>query len=121
MSTQTNTTQNDTFILGWIVLLFISALFALWHSVAMFAIPGETTLFMSAAALNLYAMIVLCIPFRRGERWAWYSTWIQVIVFVSPILITRESFVTMYLIAAGVMALGLFLTWPAFSQKDQVT
>lgn len=117
MSTQTNTTHSDTFVIGWIVLLFVSAMFALWHSIAMFAIPGETTLFMGWAAFNLLTGIVLCIPFRRNEKWAWYATWIQVIGFIAPILVTRESFVTMYLIAAGAMALGLLLTRPVFFRK----
>lgn len=121
MSTQTNTAHSDKFVIGWIVLLFVSAMFALWHSIAMFTIPGETTLFMGWAAFNLLTGIVLCIPFRRNEKSAWYATWIQVIGFIVPILVTPESFVTMYLIAAGAMALGLLLTWTAFLRKEPST
>ena len=61
-----------------------------------------------------YAIVILAISFRRGERWAWHSTWILVIEFVIPILINQESYVVAYLIAAGVMALSLLLTRPAF-------
>jgi len=61
-----------------------------------------------------YAIVILAIPFRRSERWAWHSTWILVIEFVIPILINQESYVVTYLIAAGVMALSLLLTRPAF-------
>jgi len=118
MSTQTKVTHNDMFAIGWIILLIPTALFTFLHILLMFTMEGETTLFMSGAAFNLYATIVLCIPFRQNEKWAWYSTWIQVIFFTAPILITRESFVTMYLIAAGAMALGLLLTWPTFFRKE---
>jgi len=117
MSTQTTATHSATFEIGWRFLLAISAMFALWHVILMLTIPGETALFIGAAALNLLTAIIAYIPFRRGEKWAWYSTWIQVIVFAAPILITRESYVVTYLISAGMMALGLLLTGPAFFRK----
>lgn len=61
-----------------------------------------------------YAIVVLAIPFPRGERWAWYSTWILVIGFAIPIFGIQESYIVAYLIAAGVMALSLLLTRPTF-------
>jgi len=118
MSTQTKVTHNDMFTIGWIILLVPTALFTFPHILLMLTMEGETTLFMAAAAFNLLTGILICIPFRRNEKWAWYATWIQVIFFIAPFLVTRESFVTMYLIAAGAMALGLLLTWPTFFQKE---
>ncbi len=118
MSTQTTATHIAAFEIGWRFLLAIPALFALWHIILMLTIVGEAALFMGWAAFNLLNTIVVYIPFRRGEKWAWYSTWIQVIAFTAPILITRESYVVMYLITAGVMALSLLLTRPAFFQKE---
>jgi hypothetical protein len=56
----------------------------------------------------------LAIPFHRGERWAWYSTWILVIGFAAPIRINQESYIVAYLIGAGIMAVSLLLTRPAF-------
>jgi hypothetical protein len=114
MSNPTNTADSAAFQIGWIVLLVATALFTVLHILLMFTMEGETTLFMGWAAFNLITAIVLCIPFRRNEKWAWYATWIQVIGFMAPILVIRESFVVMYMIAAGVMALGLLLTRPAF-------
>jgi len=118
MSTPTTATHSAAFEIGWRCLVAISMFFALWHIILMFTIVGETTLFMGAVALNLLTAIVVYIPFQRGEKWAWYSTWIQVIVFAAPIFITRESYMGMYLITAGLMALSLLLTRPAFFQKE---
>lgn len=119
MTTQTLATRNNTFKIGWLALLVVSALAAVWHLIAIAAFPSdEATLFVGWAAFNLYSTVVLYIPFRRGERWAWYATWILVIGFAIPILINQESYVVAYLIAAGVMALALLLTWPAFFRKE---
>jgi len=65
-----------------------------------------------------YATVVLAIPFRRGEKWAWYSTWILVVGFAAPILINQESYAATYLIAAGLMGVCLLLTGPAFFRKE---
>lgn len=115
MSTQTNTTHSDTFTIGWIVLLFISALATLNH-IMLPAYGDPVFLSIGWTGYSLYAIVVLAIPFRRGERWAWYSTWILVIGFAIPILINQEIYVVAYLIAAGVMAFALLMTRPAFFQ-----
>ena len=116
MSTQTKVTQSDTFTIGWILLLFISALATLNHF--MLPLYGDWIgLAIGFAGYSLYATVVLAIPFRRGERWAWYSTWIQVIGFAA-LMLTRESIAVAYLIAAGVMALCLLLTRPDFFRKE---
>ena len=116
MTTQTLTTHSATFTIGWIVLMFISVLATLNH--IMLPLYGDpAALAIGWTGYSLYAILVLAIPFRRGERWAWYSTWILVIGFAAPILINQESYVVAYLIAAGIMA-GSLLTRPAFFQKE---
>ncbi len=115
MSTQTEATRSMTFKLGWIVLLSISVLATLNH-LMLPAYGDPVVLSIGWTGYSLYAIVVLAIPFRRGERWAWYSTWILVIGFGLPILINQESYVVAYLIAAGVMAVCLLLTRPAFFQ-----
>lgn len=115
MSTQTEATHSMTFKIGWIALLVISALATLNH--IMLPTYGDPVfLSIGWTGYSLYAIVVLAIPFRRGERWAWYSTWILVIGFAIPILINQEIYVVAYLIAAGIMALSLLLTRPAFFQ-----
>lgn len=117
MSTQTRATDSDTFTIGWIVLLIISGLSTLWLILLLFTFVDEAPLFLGWAAFSLYTTIILCIPFRRREKWAWYATWIQVILFAGTVFFGSPEITMKYLAAAGLMALGLFLTRPAFFQK----
>jgi len=117
MSTQTKVTHSNAFTIGWIVLMSIAVLATLNH--IMLPTYGDPVTFaIGWTGYSLYAVVVLAIPFRRGERWAWYSTWILVIGFAAPIFISQESYVVAYLIAAGVMALSLLLTRSTFFQKE---
>ena len=117
MSTQTNATDTAAFNVSWIVLLIIPALATLNH--IMLPLYGDPVTFaLGWTGYSLYATVVIAIPFRRAERWAWYTSWILVIGFAAPILILQESYTVAYLIAAGVMALSLLLTRPAFFRKE---
>jgi hypothetical protein len=119
MTTQTLATPGTTFKIGWITLLVISALATLWHIIAIAAFPAdEATLFVGWAAFNLYSTIVLYVPFRRGEKWAWYTSWILVIGFASLIFFATSQVGIPYLVAAGVLALGLLLTRSAFFSEN---
>jgi hypothetical protein len=117
MSTQTLAARSTKFKIGWITLLVISALAALNHLILTFVMMDEATLFIGWAAFNLYSTFVLYIPFRRGEKWAWFTSWILVIGFAVTIFFNAQvgSF---YLGAAVLMAVALLLTRPAFFQKE---
>ena len=120
MKTQTLATHSTTFKIGWIALLVISALATLNHiMLPAYGDPG--TLAIGWTGYSIYAIVVLAIPFRRGERWAWFSTWILVIGFAAPILINQESYVVAYLIAAVIMAVSLLLTRPAFFANQRLS
>ena len=119
MSTLTASTRSTTFKIGWIALLSISVLATLNH--LMLPTYGDPVTFaLGWTGFSLYATVVIAIPFRRAERWAWYSTWILVIGFAAPILISQEGYVVMYLIAAGIMAVSLLLTRPAFFANQRL-
>jgi len=120
MSTQTLAVHSTTFKIGWITLVAISALATLGHLFLAFALIDEATLFIGWAAFNLYSTIVLYIPFRREERWAWYITWMMVFSFASAIFFNAE--IGPYYLGAGVvMALALLLTRPVFFQNGSNT
>ena len=84
----------------------------------MVTIVEDAPLLISWAAFSLYASLIVYIPFRRGEKWAWYSTWIQVMMFASAIFFGAPEITMKYLVIAGLMALCLLLTGPAFFQKE---
>lgn len=117
MSTQTTATRSTLFKIGWITLLVLSALATLNHIVLAFVMPDEVTLFVGWAGFNLYSTVVLLIPFRRREKWAWYATWILVVCFASAILFATDIGL-MYSIVGGVMALAMLVTAPAIFQKS---
>jgi hypothetical protein len=106
------------FKIGWIALLVVSALMTLNHIVLLVIKMDEAVLFTGWAAFNLVSTVILYIPFRRAEKWAWYTSWIMVIGFAVPIFFDTQIGV-FYLIAAGVMALGLLLTWQTFFQLEK--
>ena len=122
MTTKAETNQNDNFLLGWIILLFISGLASLNH--LMLPVYGDPlALGVIAVGYSLFAIIVLAIPFRRGECWAWYTSWIQVVGFASLIFSgipapEMQPVVAAYTIGAIVMALCLVLTAPVFFRRD---
>jgi hypothetical protein len=119
MSSQTTTSDNAVFDTSWIILLAISVLATLNHF--MLPLYGDWIgLAIGFIGYSLYAIVVLAIPFHRGERWAWYSTWIQVIGFAA-LMLTGESVAVAYLVPAGVMAISLLITRPAFFRKETQT
>lgn len=67
--------QTTLFKAGWSILLTAAALMALNHFALLFTL-NEPTLFLGWGIFNLYSLVVIAIPFRRLEKWAWYATWI---------------------------------------------
>ena len=102
MSADTNLTRNVRFKSGWIILLVSAALMALNHFSLIFFLD-EPVLFAGFAAFNLYAFLVIYIPFRRGEKWAWVATWILPIGLALPAA-TDSAIAIFYFAVAGLCA-----------------
>ncbi|MCU7729100.1 hypothetical protein ODJ79_35760 [Actinoplanes sp. KI2] len=65
---------------GWICLLVVGAGILLFGLVAVVAPGGGDRALMRAdglasVGLGLFGVLMAAIPFRRGERWAWYAFW----------------------------------------------
>lgn len=117
MATQSMITSNTTTKIAWLTMLTIALLATLNHIILIFVIPEEATLFMGWAAFTAYAAIVLLIPFRHRERWAWYTTWVLVIGFTSMIFFDAQ--VGAWYSAAGIiMAMCLLFTRGTFFSKN---
>jgi hypothetical protein len=117
MSATVNAGHNARFKTGWIMLLVAAALMALNHIGLIFALD-EPILFTGFAAFNLYALVVIAIPFRRHERWAWYATWILPIGLAAPAF-TDPNIALFYYAVAGACVLGLLLTMRDFFAADR--
>ena len=100
---------------GWITLLVAAALMFLNHSSLIF-ILDEPVLFIGYTVFNLYALLVLWIPFRRGEMWAWWATWLLPIGLAVPAFFD-PAIMYYYLAVAAFCILGLLLTRQDFAAK----
>ena len=108
--------QNSRFKIGRIILLAAAALMTLNHFSMIFAL-NEPTLFAGYTAFTLYAFLVLYIPFSRGEKWAWYASWILPIGLAAPAFLNADIAILYYSVAA-VCVLGLLLTGQDFFARD---
>ena len=118
MSAIVNFGQNARFKIGRIILLVAAALMTLNHATLIFA-EDEPILFTGFAAFTLYAFLVIYIPFRRAEKWAWYTTWILPIgLAASAFSITDPNIALLYYTFAALCVVGLLLTMPEFLAKD---
>ena len=114
MSATASLGYTSRFKIGWIILLVAAALMTLNHSVLIFVL-GESVLFMGYAAFNLYALLVLAIPFRRREQWAWYTSWILPIGLAVPAALANDpNIAPLYYGVAAACVLGLLLTMRGF-------
>lgn len=115
MSVQTFSTKNARFKAGWILLLIITGLMALMHLGLIFW-EDEPVLFIGYAAFNLYALLVIAIPFRRGERWAWLASWILPVGTALPAA-SDPNIAPYYYTLAALLVLGLLVTMRDFINK----
>ena len=116
MLARTIPAQNMRFKVGWIILLITAALMAFMHFGLLFVLD-EPVLFTGFTAFNLYALLVILIPFRRGEKWAWFATWILPLGLALPAS-TDANIAILYYGFAAACVLGLLLTMRDFFSKD---
>jgi hypothetical protein len=114
--------RSTNYKIGWWILTGFNGLFMLNHlagPLTGFAEgDAEVFVFFSLAALNIYALALLLTAYRRGERWAWWITWVMVAIFGITILYAPDAG-RYYLGAAVVMAVAQLLTWSGFRQQDR--
>jgi hypothetical protein len=109
MSKHVASPRSTAFRIGWWTLFVATVLAVVNHAVLIFSIPREAVLFVGWTGLSLLAAILLYIPYRSGEPWAWYSMWIFIACF-AVLLPLGADIGLYYLVAAGVMAVGQLLT-----------
>jgi hypothetical protein len=115
MSVSAIPAKTSRFKFGWIILLVSAALMTLGH-LSMILVLDEPNLFTGFAAFTLYAFLVIYIPFRQGEKWAWLATWILPVGLAVPAA-TDPNIAVYYFGIAAVCVLGLLLTMRAFFSK----
>ncbi len=67
---------------------------------------------MSIGAFAVLAVVVAAIPYRRGERWAWYALWVVPLLWggvAARMLIDQYSAGSVYAVSAVIAVVGLVL------------
>jgi hypothetical protein len=61
--------------------------------------------------LNVLALVMSLIPYRRGERWAWFTLWMLPLLWVSQFVFAPDL---TYLMLAALTTVGLLLPYRKF-------
>jgi hypothetical protein len=102
---------------GWGILLLLTAVMMLNHFGGMLYIAtssDQRQMFEVFALLELFALIVLLIPYRRRELWAWVATWVQILPLALVPVFSQDTLGLFYGATAGLMTIGQLLTLRGF-------
>jgi hypothetical protein len=111
---------------GWVILLG-SALLGMLAAV-LTAIPPEyvrssplqlelaypimAALGIASVGFYIFAVVMILIPYRRYECWAWYTLWLLPLMWFSHFVLTQDRLY--YLALAIITILGLILPYGRF-------
>ena len=105
---------------AWMI-LFVSALLGIFGGVLLM-FPSDPTSVdprvlwiirawgVTLVGFNIFVLALSVGPYRRGERWAWYTLWLVPLLFIGYFFIAPEA-VYFYLVLAALTALGLILPY----------
>jgi|SRR5215204_498409 len=68
------------------------------------------------AGFNVLALLMTLVPYKRGERWAWYTLWLLPLQWISQFVFLPE---VTYLILALFTTVGLVLPYRRFFSGSQ--
>ncbi|GAB3742997.1 hypothetical protein [Microlunatus parietis] len=105
--------------IGWVVLVVLTAGYAINHvaGIATFSdTDDERLMFAVFAGLNALTLIILLLPYRQRQFWAWAATWVSVAVFALCPIWVAPPIGLFYLGTAVVLALAQLATLPDFTR-----
>jgi hypothetical protein len=65
---------------------------------------------------NIIALAMILIPFRRYERWAWYTLWMLPLLWLSQFVFSPDL---AYVMLAALTMIGLFLPYRMFFTRSE--
>ena len=74
----------------------------------------EQQLFELFGMLHLLALVILLIPYRRREWWAWLAMWIAIVPVALVLVFVPDVLGAVYFGSAAVMSVAQFLALPDF-------
>ncbi len=84
-------TQSPLFKAAWISLTIIGAAIFLFGLVAaLLPGPADTLYFRAIGVayigMGIFGILIAVIPYRHGERWAWFSLWVYPVFWTAHLL-----------------------------------
>ncbi len=67
---------------------------------------------ITSVGFNIFALVMIVVPYRRYERWAWYTLWTLPLLWLSLFALAPD--LRLYLALAVVTAAGLILPYRRF-------
>ncbi len=114
---------------AWVILAvdvavgIVSALTTTLPPLSWFSDPLFTTEYsvmgawgISWVGFEILALVIILIPFRRGERWAWWTLWLLPALWLSLFLLAPD--LIGLLLLALISLAGLILSRRRFFPKD---
>ncbi len=99
---------------AWILLVFLSAAWAVNHVFGAFVSDRTLWLFVPFALLDLAAVVILFVPYRRLQMWAWWAVWLEVAAVASVVAWAEPAVGLWYGAVAVVMGIAQLVTLPRF-------
>jgi hypothetical protein len=65
-----------------------------------------------SVGFNVFALVMIVVPYRRGERWAWYTLWLLPLMWLSQFVLAPD--LRYYLVLAIMTTAGLILPYRRF-------
>ena len=114
---------------GWMILSantflgIFAALITGLPSLSMYLSPSSSgaypilgALGTALAGFNILALVVVLIPYRRYERWAWYALWMLPLQWLWQFIFFPDL---AYLMLALLTAVGLLLPYRRFFPQEE--
>lgn len=110
--------QDSQFRIAWWVLVVVSAIFTINHVAGIWLFASTATeaqMFELFAAVQILTLIVLLIPYRKLERWAWWATWIGIAPFAFVFVFGADGIGRLYLAVSLVLTAAQLAALPSMT------
>jgi phosphoglycerol transferase MdoB-like AlkP superfamily enzyme len=67
-------------------------------------------------SFNILALVMALVPYRKHERWAWYTLWILPLQWLSQFVLSPDL---IYLVLAVLTTAGLILPYKRFFSRPE--
>jgi hypothetical protein len=104
-------------ILGIIAALIISLpSLSVYLGLTLRVYPTLAALGTALLGLNVLALVVILVPFKRHERWAWYALWMLPLQWLSQFVFFPDL---AYLMLVVLTTVGLVLPYRRFFPREE--